>query len=79
MEVFNVEGVSAEPHLHVIDLAALGERGGLIQDTLLQMTSRRTVPNVFLGGKNIGGLDETTKLHQAGKLRPLLEQAKAYE
>jgi glutaredoxin 3 len=31
--------------------------GPLIQQLLLQKTGQRTVPNVFIGGKHIGGHD----------------------
>uniref|UniRef100_A0A6N2MJ69 Uncharacterized protein n=1 Tax=Salix viminalis TaxID=40686 RepID=A0A6N2MJ69_SALVM len=40
-------------------------------------TGQRTVPNVFIGGNHIGGCDQTTGLHQEGKLVPLLTDAGA--
>ena len=48
-----------------------------IQSTLQQMTGRRTVPNVFVGGISIGGGDETHSLQQDGKLVHMLKKAKA--
>ena len=48
-----------------------------IQSTLQAMTRRRTVPNVFVGGKSIGGGDETRSFQQNGKLVPLLVEAGA--
>lgn len=48
-----------------------------IQSTLQTMTGRRTVPNVFVGGKSIGGGDETHGFQQSGKLIPMLEEAGA--
>ena len=39
---------------------------------------RVTVPNVFVGGRSIGGGDETVALHREGKLRALLEEARAF-
>ena len=51
--------------------------GGEIQDTLNSMTGRRTVPNVFVGGKSIGGGSETSQLHKSGELRKLLVKARA--
>jgi thioredoxin reductase (NADPH) len=56
---------------------ATGKR--TIQDTLEVMTGRRTVPNVFVGGVSIGGGDETTALHMAGKLDGILRTAGAFD
>lgn len=36
--------------------------GPKMQDTLEKMTGRRTVPNVLINGKSIGGGDEVTAL-----------------
>jgi thioredoxin reductase (NADPH) len=78
-EALRLEGVTAEPYVRFIDLTAMGPvQGGKVQDTLNAMTGRRTVPNVFVGGKSIGGGDETSALHTSGKLHSLLQQAKAY-
>ncbi|XP_068335599.1 glutaredoxin-like [Pyrus communis] len=51
--------------------------GAQIQSALAEWTGQRTVPNVFVGGKHIGGCDKTTALHKEGKLVPLLTQAGA--
>ncbi|KAM7267575.1 hypothetical protein ACFE04_009741 [Oxalis oulophora] len=51
--------------------------GGEIQAALAQWTGQRTVPNVFIGGKHIGGCDDTTGLHSGGKLVALLTEAGA--
>ncbi|KAJ8775283.1 hypothetical protein K2173_020287 [Erythroxylum novogranatense] len=51
--------------------------GGEVQNALAQWTGQRTVPNVFIGGKHIGGCDTTTGLHKEGKLVPLLAEAGA--
>ncbi|KAJ6423911.1 hypothetical protein OIU84_024813 [Salix udensis] len=51
--------------------------GNEIQSALLVWTGQRTVPNVFIGGNHIGGCDNTTGLHQEGKLVPLLTDAGA--
>ncbi|KAK4760308.1 hypothetical protein SAY87_005201 [Trapa incisa] len=51
--------------------------GGEVQAALAQWTGQRTVPNVFIGGNHIGGCDDTTALHNQGKLVPLLTQAGA--
>ncbi|CAN1182886.1 unnamed protein product, partial [Linum perenne] len=51
--------------------------GSDIQAALAQWTGQRTVPNVFIGGKHIGGCDTVTGLHKEGKLVPLLTEAGA--
>ncbi|XP_042476170.1 glutaredoxin-like [Macadamia integrifolia] len=51
--------------------------GGDIQSALSEWTGQRTVPNVFIGGKHIGGCDATVAKHQEGKLVPLLIEAGA--
>ena len=39
---------------------------------LVEVTGRRTVPQIFIGGKSIGGYDELAALDGAGKLAPML-------
>ncbi|KAM0024295.1 putative thioredoxin-disulfide reductase [Helianthus debilis subsp. tardiflorus] len=51
--------------------------GGEIQSTLKEWTDQSIVPNVFIGGKHIGGSDAIMEKHQAGKLVPLLTEAGA--
>ncbi|GAA0186098.1 oxidoreductase [Lithospermum erythrorhizon] len=51
--------------------------GGDIQAALAEWTGQRTVPNVFIGGKHIGGCDTTIQKHQQGELVPLLTAAGA--
>eukprot|EP00250_Pteridium_aquilinum_P034033 c6908_g1_i1 orf=503-1039(-) len=46
-----------------------------VQGALQRLTGQSTVPNVFIGGKHIGGCDDTLALHQRGKLIPLLKEA----
>ncbi|KAL3792506.1 hypothetical protein HJC23_008428 [Cyclotella cryptica] len=53
------------------------KNGRDVQDILSDMTGRRTVPNVFVGGKTIGGGQETVELHESGELRKLLQAANA--
>jgi glutaredoxin 3 len=47
------------------------------QDALEELTGQSTVPNVFVGGKSIGGNSDVRKLHKAGNLAPLLQQSGA--
>ncbi|XP_047957727.1 glutaredoxin-like [Salvia hispanica] len=51
--------------------------GSEMQSALAQWTGQRTVPNVFIGGKHIGGCDATIALHGGGKLVPLLTEVGA--
>ncbi|KAK1359493.1 Glutaredoxin domain-containing protein [Heracleum sosnowskyi] len=51
--------------------------GGEIQAALAEWTNQRTVPNVFIGGKHIGGCDSVFALRKSEKLVPLLTEAKA--
>ncbi|KAI3761370.1 hypothetical protein L1987_51784 [Smallanthus sonchifolius] len=51
--------------------------GGEIQSALKEWTGQSTVPNVFIGGKHIGGSDAVMEKHRAGKLVPLLTEAGA--
>ncbi|OVA16965.1 Glutaredoxin [Macleaya cordata] len=51
--------------------------GDDIQAALLEWTGQRTVPNVFIGGKHIGGFDNVKAKHEEGKLVSLLTEAGA--
>ncbi|KAI3461011.1 hypothetical protein Pfo_017674 [Paulownia fortunei] len=61
----------------VIELDQLGPQGPQLQKTLERLTGQHTVPNVFIGGKHIGGCTDTVKLHRKGELQPLLSEAGA--
>lgn len=39
---------------------------------MMQKTGRRTVPQVFIGEKHVGGFEELAALEHAGQLDPLL-------
>ena len=39
---------------------------------MLQRTTRRTVPQIYIGQTHVGGSDELLALDRAGKLLPLL-------
>ncbi|KAG2308008.1 hypothetical protein Bca4012_083040 [Brassica carinata] len=45
--------------------------GTQVQSALAEWTGQRTVPNVFIGEKHIGGCDSVTNLHKKGKLVPM--------
>jgi glutaredoxin 3 len=39
---------------------------------MMQKSGRRTVPQIWIGGRHIGGCDDLHELERAGKLDPLL-------
>ncbi|KAK6141513.1 hypothetical protein DH2020_024742 [Rehmannia glutinosa] len=61
----------------VIELDQAGPQGPQLQMSLETLTGQRTVPNVFIGGKHIGGCTDTVELHQNGELESLLSEAGA--
>ena len=48
------------------------DEGADIQAALLAMTNQRTVPNVFVNGKHIGGNDATQAALKDGTIKKLL-------
>ncbi|KAI3451018.1 hypothetical protein Pfo_007683 [Paulownia fortunei] len=53
----------------------LRDDGYKIQDVLLEMVGRRTVPQVFVNGKHIGGSDDLQAAVRSGQLQNLLNKA----
>lgn len=43
------------------------------RDTMVQITGRRTVPQIFIGDTHVGGCDDLYALDQRGGLLPLLQ------
>ncbi|KAL1548861.1 Glutaredoxin-C4 [Salvia divinorum] len=58
-----------EPHVVELDER---EDGGKIQDALSKIVGRRTVPQVFINGKHLGGSDDTVEAYENGELAKLL-------
>ncbi|NXO00743.1 GLRX2 protein, partial [Rhinopomastus cyanomelas] len=52
----------------------VNSNGSQFQDVLEQMTGGRTVPRVFVNGSFVGGATDIQKLHEEGKLLPLVHQ-----
>lgn len=48
------------------------EHGSEIQAALAELTSQKSVPNVFINGQHVGGCDKTHELHSQGRLLPLI-------
>jgi glutaredoxin 3 len=42
------------------------------RDEMMEKTGRRTVPQIYIGDKHVGGFDELSALDKAGELAPLL-------
>jgi glutaredoxin 3 len=51
--------------------------GDLVQRELTALTGQRTVPNVFVGGRHVGGNDDTHVAHRTGQLSKLVVAAAA--
>nr|KYP42835.1 hypothetical protein KK1_035721 [Cajanus cajan] len=61
----------------IFELDEMGPQGPQLQKVLERITGQYTVPNVFIGGKHIGGCSDTLKLYRKGELEPLLSEANA--
>lgn len=64
-------GIISEKDVLIIELDQR-EDGNAIQDALLEVTGRRSVPQVFIGGKFFGGGDETAEAAGNGSLSKAL-------
>ncbi|KAG6399564.1 hypothetical protein SASPL_141045 [Salvia splendens] len=60
-----------QPYVVELDLR---DDGYKIQDVLLELVGRRTVPQVFVNGKHIGGSDDLQAAVKSGKLQSLLSK-----
>jgi glutaredoxin 3 len=45
------------------------------RDRMMEITGRRTVPQIFIGATHVGGCDDLMALDQRGGLLPLLNAA----
>jgi glutaredoxin 3 len=45
------------------------------RDRMIEITGRRTVPQIFIGETHVGGCDDLIELDQRGGLMPLLQGA----
>jgi glutaredoxin 3 len=46
-----------------------------MRQEMMQRTGRRTVPQIYIGERHVGGYDDLAALDRAGGLDPLLEAA----
>jgi glutaredoxin 3 len=43
-----------------------------LRNKMMQLTGRRTVPQIFIGATHVGGCDDLVELDRRGELLPLL-------
>ncbi len=51
------------------------EEGNLMKQALIEITQQRTVPNIFINGRHIGGYSDLKELDESDKLKQMLEDA----
>jgi len=50
----------------------LVDRNPKEMNTMIEITGRRTVPQIFIGDRHVGGYDDLVELDMEGELDPLL-------
>lgn len=70
-----VDVPSADVFLWELDQQADAAECAAVQDALGEITGARSVPRVFVGGKFIGGGDDTAAKAASGELLQLLKAA----
>ena len=48
-------------------------RDNALREKMIELTGRRTVPQIIIDGKPIGGFDDLSALHKAGQLQVLIK------
>ena len=66
MHIFNELGVDYEVRNILVD--------PVIRQALSSYTNWPTIPQVFIGGKFVGGCDIVTEMFQSGELKQLLDE-----
>eukprot|EP00689_Sawyeria_marylandensis_P003841 EC826560.1.p1 GENE.EC826560.1~~EC826560.1.p1 ORF type:complete len:111 (+),score=45.30 EC826560.1:18-350(+) len=56
------------------ELDLLGKEGEERQKSLVELTKQKTVPNVWIKGKFIGGCDKVHELYEIKKLQNILKE-----
>ena len=72
-----LDGLTLPVKYHVVELNTLDNMSAL-QDELKSITGGRSVPRVFVGGKFLGGNDDTLAANASGALDAQLKAAGAY-
>eukprot|EP00931_Biecheleriopsis_adriatica_P064907 TRINITY_DN39574_c0_g1_i2.p1 TRINITY_DN39574_c0_g1~~TRINITY_DN39574_c0_g1_i2.p1 ORF type:complete len:173 (-),score=33.09 TRINITY_DN39574_c0_g1_i2:267-785(-) len=68
---------NAKFHVFMMDKELPWNEVDEMQDYMKSLTGGRSVPRVFIGGKFIGGGDDTLELYERGELKGLLEKSGA--
>jgi len=66
-----LKGYPGVDDIKIYELDEMTE-GGEIQEYLLDKTNQRTVPNVFIKQKHIGGSDDLARFERNGELKKVL-------
>jgi len=67
-QILKAKGVEAIDEVRVDELPAERMK-------MMEITGRRTVPQIFIGDTHVGGCDDLVALDQRGGLTPLLQAA----
>ncbi|KAM9928504.1 hypothetical protein OXX59_001808, partial [Metschnikowia pulcherrima] len=67
-----IKSITSEAYILELDEI---DNGPEIQDALYEITSQRTVPNVFIGGEHIGGNSDVQALQSQDKLEEKIKAA----
>ncbi|CAK9438701.1 uncharacterized protein LODBEIA_P29250 [Lodderomyces beijingensis] len=67
-----IDAITKEAYILELDEV---DDGASIQEALLEITGQRTVPNVFIGGKHIGGNSDVQALKSKGELESDIKAA----
>ncbi|AAS54082.1 AFR710Wp [Eremothecium gossypii ATCC 10895] len=59
----------------LLELDTMGEEGAVIQAALQELSGQRTVPNIYINGRHVGGNSDLEALKASGELDQLLEEA----
>eukprot|EP00536_Pseudo-nitzschia_multiseries_P010388 jgi/Psemu1/203138/e_gw1.315.25.1 len=70
-DLFKALNVNAE----VLELDLMGNEGVELQTALFKKTKQKSVPNVFVNGKHVGGNDDTQAAARNGTLQEMLKSA----
>ncbi|EDP42336.1 hypothetical protein MGL_3094 [Malassezia globosa CBS 7966] len=67
-----ISGLSVEPSkIGTLELDEVND-GPEIQNYLAEKTGQRTVPNIFISGKHVGGCDDLLRAQQSGELQQMV-------
>ncbi len=62
-----------ESKVGILELDTMGSEGADIQAYLADKTSQRTVPNIFINQKHLGGCSDLLDAQKSGKLQQLIK------